>query len=146
MRDWADELVARARTEGVELTGENGLLTALVRQVLQTGLEQNAASQQVPLLVDAGDLDTAWRQIRHAIVGQIRAGDHLTLWQSLHYLVRVGEQDTAAEIWAELRDRGDWTEAAIRAGLEAQLGPPGQAKLTDNQLITRIATVMEELD
>src|SRR5580765_3872917 len=39
MRDWADELVARARTEGVELTGDGGLLTALVRQVLQTGLE-----------------------------------------------------------------------------------------------------------
>ena len=39
MREWADELVARARSEGVELTGENGLLTALVRQVLQTGLE-----------------------------------------------------------------------------------------------------------
>lgn len=39
MRDWAAELVDRARTEGVELTGEDGLLTALVRQVLQTGLE-----------------------------------------------------------------------------------------------------------
>ena len=39
MRDWATELVARARAEGVELTGDNGLLTALVRQVLQTGLE-----------------------------------------------------------------------------------------------------------
>jgi hypothetical protein len=39
MRDWAAELVERARTEGVELTGDNGLLTALVRQVLQTGLE-----------------------------------------------------------------------------------------------------------
>ena len=39
MREWADELVARARSEGVELTGDNGLLTALVRQVLQTGLE-----------------------------------------------------------------------------------------------------------
>ena len=39
MRDWAAELVERARIEGVELTGENGLLTALVRQVLQTGLE-----------------------------------------------------------------------------------------------------------
>jgi hypothetical protein len=25
MRDWAEELVARARDEGVELTGENGL-------------------------------------------------------------------------------------------------------------------------
>ena len=39
MRDWAEDLVERARTEGVELTGEHGLLTALVRQVLQTGLE-----------------------------------------------------------------------------------------------------------
>jgi len=39
MRDWAAELVERARSEGVELTGHNGLLTALVRQVLQTGLE-----------------------------------------------------------------------------------------------------------
>jgi putative transposase len=39
MRDWAAELVAQARAEGVELTGENGLLTGLVRQVLQTGLE-----------------------------------------------------------------------------------------------------------
>jgi transposase-like protein len=43
MRDWAAELVERARTDGVELTGENGLLTALVRQVLQTGLEVELA-------------------------------------------------------------------------------------------------------
>jgi putative transposase len=39
MRDWAAELVERARSQGVELTGDDGLLTALVRQVLQTGLE-----------------------------------------------------------------------------------------------------------
>jgi putative transposase len=39
MRDWAAELVERARSEGVELTGDDGVLTALVRQVLQTGLE-----------------------------------------------------------------------------------------------------------
>src|SRR3546814_5878660 len=39
MREWAEELVARARDEGVELTGERGLLTDLARQVLQTGLE-----------------------------------------------------------------------------------------------------------
>src|SRR5262245_58815591 len=31
MREWAAELVARARAEGVELTGDDGLLTALVR-------------------------------------------------------------------------------------------------------------------
>ena len=39
MREWAEELVARAHAEGVELTGDGGLLTDLVRQVLQTGLE-----------------------------------------------------------------------------------------------------------
>ena len=43
LRDWAAELVERARSEGVELTGDNGLLTALVRQVLQTGLEVEMA-------------------------------------------------------------------------------------------------------
>jgi putative transposase len=39
MRGWAEEPVSRARTEGVELTGDDGLLTAPVRRVLQTGLE-----------------------------------------------------------------------------------------------------------
>lgn len=39
MREWAEQLVARARAEGVELTGDDGMLTAMVRQVLQTGLE-----------------------------------------------------------------------------------------------------------
>lgn len=39
MREWAAELVERAHRDGVELTGDNGLLTALVQQVLQTGLE-----------------------------------------------------------------------------------------------------------
>lgn len=43
IRDWAEELVARARSEGVELTGDGGLLTGLVRQVLQTGLEVELA-------------------------------------------------------------------------------------------------------
>ena len=43
MREWAEQLVARARSEGVELTGDNGLLTAMVRQVLQTGLNVEMA-------------------------------------------------------------------------------------------------------
>ena len=43
MRDWAEQLVARARNEGIELTGDNGLLTAMVRQVLQTGLNVELA-------------------------------------------------------------------------------------------------------
>jgi putative transposase len=43
MREWAEQLVARARSEGVELTGDNGLLTAMVRQVLQTGLNVELA-------------------------------------------------------------------------------------------------------
>jgi transposase-like protein len=43
LRGWAEELVERARNEGLELTGDDGLLTALVRQVLQTGLEVELA-------------------------------------------------------------------------------------------------------
>ena len=43
MREWAEQLVAHARAEGVELTGDDGLLTAMIRQVLQTGLEVELA-------------------------------------------------------------------------------------------------------
>ena len=43
MRDWAEQLVVRARNEGIELTGDNGLLTAMVRQVLQSGLNVELA-------------------------------------------------------------------------------------------------------
>ena len=39
MRDWAELLVARARMEGVGLAGGGGLLTGLVRLVLQTGMD-----------------------------------------------------------------------------------------------------------
>ena len=43
MREWAEQLVARAREDGVALTGEGGLLTDLMRHVLQTGLEVEMA-------------------------------------------------------------------------------------------------------
>ncbi len=39
MQDFAEALVEQARAEGVDLTGESGLLTGFIRQVLQTGLE-----------------------------------------------------------------------------------------------------------
>ncbi len=43
MRAWAEALVDRARTEGIALTGEDGLLTSIVREVLQTGLDVEMA-------------------------------------------------------------------------------------------------------
>jgi hypothetical protein len=46
MRDWAEQLVARSRAEGVELTGADGLLTALMKTVLQTGMEVEMADHQ----------------------------------------------------------------------------------------------------
>lgn len=39
MREWAQRLVAAARDEGVELTGDGGLVNGLIREVLQAGLE-----------------------------------------------------------------------------------------------------------
>lgn len=43
MDAWATELVTRARDEGVALTGDGGLLTELMRHVLQRGLEVEMA-------------------------------------------------------------------------------------------------------
>jgi transposase-like protein len=43
LREWAERLVARAREDGAALTGEGGLLTDLMRHVLQTGLEVEMA-------------------------------------------------------------------------------------------------------
>ncbi len=43
MRDWARTLVGRARSEGVALTGDEGLLTSMVREVLQAGLDVEMA-------------------------------------------------------------------------------------------------------
>ena len=43
MQAWAEALVDQARTQGVELTGDNGLLTVLVQRVLQAGLNVELA-------------------------------------------------------------------------------------------------------
>jgi putative transposase len=43
MRAWAEALVDLARSEGVALTGEDGLLTSMVREVLQSGLDVEMA-------------------------------------------------------------------------------------------------------
>jgi transposase-like protein len=43
VREWAEQLVAQARADGIALTGEGGLLTDLMRHVLQTGLEVEMA-------------------------------------------------------------------------------------------------------
>lgn len=43
LRSWAELLVERAREDGVALTGDGGLLTELMRHVLQTGLDVEMA-------------------------------------------------------------------------------------------------------
>ena len=90
---WAAELVARARDEGVALTGEGGLLTDLMRSVLQRGLEVEMAehlgyerhavegrgsgnsrngSYPKPVSTEIGDVTIEMPRDR---VGSFRAGD-----------------------------------------------------------------------
>ncbi len=66
MQDWAGALVAQAHAEGVSLTGEGGLLTAMIRQVLQAGLEVEMTDRHdVP--DEAADLGVGGeRHRRHA--------------------------------------------------------------------------------
>lgn len=52
MSELAEQLVAAAAGQGVQLTGNDGLLTALTRQVLQTALEVEMADH---LGFDKGD-------------------------------------------------------------------------------------------
>lgn len=52
MTDLAEQLVAAAADKGLDLTGENGLLTALTKQVLQSALEVEMAHH---LGYDKGD-------------------------------------------------------------------------------------------
>lgn len=42
MQSWAEHLVARARADGVALTGEGALLTDLMRDVLRAGAANSA--------------------------------------------------------------------------------------------------------
>jgi hypothetical protein len=68
---------------------------------------------------------------------------------TLHHLVRllaeIGQHDQAAEIWAELTNRSI-TDPSLRADLETRLGPPAEPQLSDDELITRVSTLMNELD
>src|SRR5438477_11898937 len=69
MREWAEQLVARARAEGVELTGDDGLLTAMVRQVLQTAWRSSSRTilvmnRSTPSDADRGTRVTAARRRR----------------------------------------------------------------------------------
>jgi hypothetical protein len=124
------------------------------RQVSAEGgwsiLEQLADSAQVPLLIDAGDLSAARKGMIEAISGHIRAGDHLTLWITCHQLVRLlaelDRDDQARELWAELRDRGGWSDPLQRADLEARLGPPGTPHLTDDELTALISELVTKVE
>ena len=112
-------------------------------------MEQMATSYQIPLLIKQGDLPTAQRRITETITQQVRTGGHLMLWIVLHSLVALldetGHHDHALELWAELADRGGWANPAHRADLETRLGPPGQPKLNDDELMTRTKEILRQL-
>ena len=127
MEEWAELLVARAREEGVALTGEGGLLTGLMRQVLQTGLEVEMAEHlgygphergrsrvgQLPqrrLRQDGCDRDRRGRPARPArSARQLRAGD--------------GAQVPASPGWAFGQ-----RDLALREGVDDRRHPAASAR------------------
>ena len=55
MTDLAEQLVTAAASRGLDLTGENGLLTALTKQVLQSALEVECGDpRRLELLAGGG--------------------------------------------------------------------------------------------
>jgi len=101
MQDWAELLVERVRAEGVELTGDGGLLTGLVRQVLQTGLEVEMADHL--------------GYERHDPSGR-GSGNSRNGSSPKRVKTEIGEIDLAVpwECWGWLLARGD--DAVVQAG------------------------------
>lgn len=56
IQSWAEALVARAKADEVELVGTNGLLTALMGTVLQTGMEIELTTSWLSGAMDANVL------------------------------------------------------------------------------------------
>ena len=118
MREWAEELVSRARSEGVDLTGEDGLLTAMVRQVLQTGLEVEMSEPEVngdppPLFllqairIDAGE---GAHKCRLAVI-DVPCGSDDNIFHGISYLQVCGTRHTPVSA-------GEWvSEAWLRISL-----------------------------
>ena len=120
----------------------------LCRECGNTTLQRGAEAYQIPFLIERGDLRRAKTQIAEVVTHYVRAGSHLLLWLALHNLALLlaeTSQDDAREIWAELADRGDFAGPARRAELEDRLGPPGEPKLDDDELMARSLELVRQL-
>ena len=120
----------------------------LCRDCGNTTLQRAAEAYQIPFLIERGDLQRAKTQIAEVVSHYVRAGSHLLLWLALHNLTRLladTSHDDAREIWAELANRGDYAGPALRADLEDRLGPPGEPRLTDDELMTRSLELVRQL-
>ena len=109
-----------------------------------------AATEAAVVIARVEDTSRGRTRMSRALRSFIHSGDRRQLWTSAHhlayFLVRVGRSDDARHIWQELGDRQAYAAQHHRDELTALLGAPGEAVLSDDELVDRIRGVLDTLD
>lgn len=109
-----------------------------------------AATEAAVILARVGDPGQGHERLSRAILTFIKSGDRRQLWTSAHhlafFLARAQRVDDAGILWRELGERQAWAAQSIRDELAAMLGPPSEAKLSDDQLVEHIRAVLATLE
>jgi non-specific serine/threonine protein kinase len=111
---------------------------------------RSAETEAAAATARIGDASSGGMRLSLALRAFIHSGDRGQLWTSAHhllyFLVRIQRSEDALRIWRELGSRRSWVSQPLRDELTRLLGPPGEAVLSDDELIERIVGVLDTLD
>jgi hypothetical protein len=109
-----------------------------------------AATEAAVAIARSGDPEQGRTQLSKALHSFIISNDRFQLWTSAHHLAhflnRLGRPDEARRIWRELGTRQAYAAQHHRDELGALLGPAGTARLSDDEFIVEIRSMLEALD
>lgn len=109
-----------------------------------------AATEATVVIARNGDPEQGRIQLAEALRSFIQSNDRYQLWTSAHHLAyflnRLGRPDVARRIWRELGTRQAYAARHHRDELETLLGPAGTARLSDDEFIVEIRSVIDALD
>lgn len=134
------ELALRNYDRSHELAERHGLL-------LLAGM---AESQAAVLIARAEEPGSGHVRLCRALRTFIVSGDLPQLWTCAHHLVffltRGGHRDDARGIWEGLGSRCGYSAKHFRDELTELLGDPGENQLSDDELIERIRSALDDLE
>ena len=109
-----------------------------------------AATEAAAASVRVEEANLSGARLSRALRAFIGSGDRGQLWSSAHHLVyfllRTGRPDEARRLWQEMGKRRAYVAQHYRDELAKLIGPPGEGKLSDDELIVQVLEVLDRLD